>query len=256
MKKRSLPRGLALLTLLVLAAPMAVQAQEPAGPFRPRVTLAFFAGVQRYKMTDVNDAIGFINATFQSDPDLTALGLKLDPLNGGTGIGGGIRVWPRENVMIAGDYTRLPGSSSVDIPLSSQPGAPSLKARAAVPAQSVGLTVGYFFYHPWPSLHVGAGVGGAYYICDGRYEFAFPNFHEKTDLHGTGFGAHGMLLGDLRVSEIVHFEAAVGYRLAKTTDLEYRDVPVLNVDGVTKAKADYSGLITRIGLTLPFGPVK
>jgi hypothetical protein len=256
MKIRSMPRAMALLTLLALAVPTAVRAQEPAGPYRTRVTLAFFAGMQRYKMTDVNDAITFINDTFQSDPGLAALGLKLDPLNGGGGLGGGIRVWPRENILIAADYTRLTGGSSVNIPLTNQPGAPSLKANADLPAQSLGLTVGYFFYRPTAALRVGAGVGGAYYICDGKYEFSFPGFHEKTELHGTGFGAHGMLLGDWRVSEIVHFEAALGYRLAKTTDLESRGVLVLNPDGVTKSKADYTGLITRIGLTIPFGPVK
>lgn len=252
---RSMPRGLGLLAVLLLALPTNSRAQEPGGPYKVRVNLAFFAGIQRYKMADINSGVESINATFQSDPDLAALGFKLDPLRGGSGLGAGIRVWPRERIMIAGDYTHLSGASSVDLPLSTQAGAPALKAKAGVPAQSIGLTVGYFLYKPWASLDLGLGVGGAYYICDGAFEFSFPAFHEKTDLHGTGFGVHGMVLGDLRISDAVHFEAAVGYRRAKTTDLQYRGVALLNADG-SKSRADYSGLITRFGIDIPFGPVK
>jgi hypothetical protein len=252
---RSMPRGLGLLALLLLAFPMAAGAAESGAPYKIRVNLAFFAGFQRYSMTEFNAGIDDVNAALQTDPDLAELGFKLDPLRGGSGLGAGIRVWPRERFMIAGDYTHLSGASSISVPVSTQAGAPALKAKAGVPAQSIGLTVGYFLYKPWASLDLGVGVGGAYYICDGELEFSFPTYHEKTDLHGTGFGVHGMVLGDLRLSDTVHFEAALGYRHAKTTDLRYRGVAILNADG-SKLLADYSGLIARFGIDIPFGPVK
>ncbi|HEY7728959.1 MAG TPA: hypothetical protein VID50_10965, partial [Candidatus Eisenbacteria bacterium] len=243
------------LALLIAFLPAAGRAAEPGDPFKVRVNLAFFAGLQRYSMSDVNEGIDQLNAAFQSNPILAASGLRLHSFHGGAGIGAGIRVWPRERILIAADYQHLTGKSSSTVPVSSQPGAPSFKAKAAVPAQAIELTAGYFFYRPWTALRVGVGAGAAYYICDGRYEFAAPGAHAKTELHGTGVGFHGLVLGDLHVSDTIQFEAAVGYRRAKTTDLEDRGVKLILVDG-SKARADYSGLITRVGIDIPFGPVK
>jgi hypothetical protein len=252
---RRLPRGLAVCAAMLLALPAAGRAAEPAAVHRTRVDLALFFGAQHYKMGDLNAGINAVNAALQSVPGVAGTGFKLKDLKGGGGVGGGIRVWPRENLVIEGDWMRLTGASTASVPLSAQPGAPALKGRAAAPGQSLGLTVGYFFFRPLKNLGVGVGAGGAYYICDGEYEFSFPNFHERINLHGTGFGAHGLVLADLRLSNIVHLEGAAGYRLAKTGGLKNRGVPLYNADG-SEFKADYSGLITRFGLDIPFGPVK
>lgn len=252
---RRLPRGLAVFAAILLAMPAAGRAAEPAAVHRTRVDLAFFFGPQHYKMGDVNAGIDAANLSLQSVQGIAGTGFKLDALKRGGAVGGGIRVWPRENLVIEGDWMRLTGASTANVPLSAEPGAPALKGRAAAPGQSLGLTVGYFFFRPLKNLDLGVGAGGAYYICDGEYEFSFPNFHQRVNLHGTGFGAHGLVLADLRLSNIVHLEGAAGYRLAKTRGLENRGIPLYNADG-SDLKADYSGLITRFGLDIPFGPVK
>ena len=252
---RSTPRGLAILGLLLAMLPAAARAADSAdaAPQRMRVHLAFYFGPQHYSLSDVNDAIQEANKDFRSNPSLSQSGIQLPSLHGGIGVGAGIRVWPREEVVIAGDYTHLSGTTSASAPLNAQPGAPTVKTRVSTPAHSLGLTVGYFFYRPWSSLRVGAGLGGAYYIADGETELTYPGFHDKSEMHGTGFGAHALILGDLKISNIVQFEAAVGYRHAKTRDLEDRGATLYNTDG-SKAQADYSGIVTRVGIDIPFGP--
>jgi hypothetical protein len=255
MTLRSTLRGAAVLGLLLATLPPAARAADPGDPWKVRVNLAFFAGIQKYSMSDINDEIEAVNADVHSNPTTSDADFNMDPLRGGMGLGAGVRVWPRERIVVMADWTRLTGSSSDIAPINDQPGAPSLKVKTAVPAQSVGLTVGYFFYRPLTKLHVGVGLGGAYYICDGDYETTYPGYHSKIELHGTGFGAHGLLLGDLRLSNVVRLEAAVGYRMAKTTDLKHAGVVQLNADG-SKTQVDYSGLVTRVGIDIPFGPVK
>ena len=252
---RSMPRGLAVLGLLLAMLPAAARAADTADPRKIRVNLAFYFGPQHYSMSDVNDGIEETNAAFQEDPALGPSGIQLPQLHGGLGLGAGIRVWPRDRIVIAADYSRLNGSTSATAPLNAQPGAPTVKAKVGVPAHSLGLTVGYFFYRPLAKLRVGAGVGAAYYIADGEAEVTYPGFHAKSELHGTGVGAHVLLLGDLRVSDIVQFEAAIGYRHALTTDLEDRGTTLYNEDG-SKMQADYSGIVSRIGIDIPFGPVR
>jgi hypothetical protein len=246
---------LALLALLVaLPYPRPARAADPPTGSRPiRVDLAIFVGPQGYKMADVNKVVDARNAEILADPIAAASGLHLPAISRGSSLGSGVRVWPKENIVIAADYTSLKSSSDDNVPVNDNVGAPKLKAQVAAPAHSVGLTVGYFFLKPLHWIRLGAGVGGAYYICNGKAALSFPWFQETHELHGTGLGAHGMMLGDIHISSRLHLEMALGYRVAKTRDLKDAGAVLLNADG-SKRQADYSGLLSRFGLDIPFGP--
>ncbi len=51
---------------------------------------------------------------------------------------------------------------------------------------------------------------------------------------------------------MLHLEIGAGYRYAKSTNAKENGVEVLNPDG-SKSKIDWSGLMTRAGLTFYFG---
>lgn len=255
MTTRSPFRILAMATLLLLAAPVASRAAEdaPEEPYKVRVNLAFFLGPQRYDMGDINKDIAATNAEFRAEPVLAAAGLELKDITSGFAYGTGIRVWPRRNVVLAFDYQRLTGSSSASVPVSSTPGAPSFRAEMRVPAQSLGLNVGYLFDWPSRKFRLGPLAGASYYICGGAGEVSFPGYHVVVEEHGKGFGAQGMVLADYALSGTVQIEAALGYRMGKTRDLKDRSTKLLNADG-SNMQADYKGLITRFGVNIPFGP--
>lgn len=58
---------------------------------------------------------------------------------------------------------------------------------------------------------------------------------------------------DYEASKQVHLGVRVGYRIAKTSDLEDSDGDkILNLDG-SEATADWSGVMSRVGLTFLLG---
>jgi hypothetical protein len=57
---------------------------------------------------------------------------------------------------------------------------------------------------------------------------------------------------DLALSPTAHLEANVGYRYAKTTDLEIAGTKQTTSDG-DDAALDWSGLMTRLGIAFYFG---
>ena len=59
-------------------------------------------------------------------------------------------------------------------------------------------------------------------------------------------------MADIKASTL-HFELAIGYRFAKTTGLKSNGADLLLDDG-SKEKADWSGLMTRFGFSIPFDP--
>jgi hypothetical protein len=65
---------------------------------------------------------------------------------------------------------------------------------------------------------------------------------------------------DYAATSGVHLGVQVGYRVAKTTELKddtdqviYKTDPTTGLTTTEKEKADWSGLITRAGITLLFG---
>jgi hypothetical protein len=257
MTTRSTSRALALACLLLLVAPAAARAAEgaPEEPYKVRVNLAIFYGTQTYAMDDVNGIVADLNDAFGQDPVVAASGLHLEDLTSGAGLGAGIRVWPKRNLLLSFDYQKLKGSTNASVPVSSTPGADSYNTEVKVPASSLGLNVGYM--SDWPSrrFRLGAAAGGSYYICRGAAIMSFPDYNQTVELHGEGFGFQGMAVADYAISGAIQLEGALGYRTGSTSDLVNNGVKVLNDDG-SDAQADYSGVLLRIGIDIPFGPTK
>lgn len=257
MMTRSTLRALALASLLFLplAAPSRAAEGAPEEPYKTRVNLAFFYGSQSYAMDDINAKVADMNHAFDQNPQVAAAGLHLEDLTSGSGIGAGIRVWPTRNWILSFDYQKLKGSTNASVPISATPGADAYNTEVKVPAASLGLNAGYMFDWPSPTFRLGAAAGGSYYICRGAAIVSFPDYGQTVELHGEGFGAQGMALVDYALSGTVQLEAALGYRVAKTSDLKNNGVTVLNADG-SDAQADYTGMLIRVGIDIPFGPTK
>jgi len=211
-----------------------------------RVGIAGFGGYQTYSMSDVNDAIGQVNA------DAAAAGAtgSLDDISHGIGFGGGLHAWSNDN-MFSLEYNRLVASSSGDFTDPSS-GA-TANAEIKVPANGVTLGATHFF-HSSHKTRLGLGVGVGYYSADGTDKVFDPSSGStiSTDITGHAFGFHGMGVVDSPLSPMIHFELGAGYRYAKSGTVKEGGVEAHNADG-SKSKIDWSGLMTRAGLTFYFG---
>jgi len=213
------------------AAPSPAQAKVRAG-------VALFGGFNNFTMTDVNETLitplnNYIGLT----------GYSLKEIKSGWGVGTGLRVRPSERVLIALDYERLFARSDLTIFM--------LGFAVDAPANAMTLTTTYLF----PSSgkgRFGIGVGLGYYKSAGSVEVDTSGVSATSDLVGSGVGFHGLVSFDSEISPNVHFEGNAGLRYAKTTDLKIEDETVLNADG-SKATMDWSGFMTRAGLTFYFG---
>jgi hypothetical protein len=212
-----------------------------------RVGIAGFAGYQTYSMSDVNDAIDVVNA----DAASSGVTGSLDKISNGFGFGGGLHVWMNDDWMVSGEYTRLTASSSGDFTDTSTGATAS--AEIKVPANGFTLGAAHFFQSSHKT-RLGLGVGVGYYSASGTEEVVDPSSGSSIsqDVSGHAVGFHGMGLLDSPLSPMLHLEIGAGYRYAKTNNLKEGGVEALNPDG-SKAKIDWSGLMTRAGLTFYFG---
>ena len=226
--------GRALLPLLALGSLATVPSHAHA---KTRAGVALFGGFHNYTMTDVNQ-------TFIA-PLNNYLGLvdALKDIKSGWGVGSGLRVRPSSALLIALDYERLFARSDFTTFM--------LAFRVDTPANAFTLTSTYLF----PSSgkgRFGIGLGLGYYRSAGSIGIDTLGVATRTDLVGSGVGFHGLVSFDTEISPNVHFEGNGGFRYAKTTDVKVEDVTILNADG-SKATIDWSGLMTRAGLTFYFG---
>lgn len=202
--------------------------------------VAGFAGYNTYAMSDLNDeVIAPINVL------LAGTGYSMDEISGGLGFGGGIRYRTPGSLVVGVDFERLGGSSELSVPGGS--------FEISVPANAFMATIVYYF----PSAsraRFGLGGGLGYYVSAGEVTlFDSGTMQEDTeDLEGSGVGFHGVGAMDLALSPTAHLEANVGYRFAKTTDLEIAGTKQTTSDG-DDATLDWSGLMTRLGVTFYFG---
>ena len=199
-----------------------------------------FAGYHSYSMSDLNDELIVpINLA------LTGTGYSMDKLTSGIGFGGGIRYRTPGNLAIGLDYERLDGSSELKVPGGS--------FKIATPADVVTATVVYYF--PSASkVRFGLGGGFGFYTSAGKATlYDSTTLQEETEkLEGKGIGVHGVGALDLTLSPVAHVEANVGYRYAKTRDLVAAGEKLITANG-DDATLDWSGLLTRVGLTFYFG---
>ena len=202
--------------------------------------ISAFAGYNTYAMSDLNDeVIGPINLL------LAGTGYSMDEVSGGLGFGGGLRYRTPGNIMIGVDFERLGGSTDLSVP------GGSFEIKTAANAFT-GTIVYYFPSASRARFGLGAGLG--FYSSAGEVTlFDDVTLEEDTeDLEGSGVGFHGVGALDLTLSSSAHLEANVGYRFAKTTDLEIAGTKQTTSDG-DDATLDWSGLMTRVGFTFYFG---
>ena len=199
-----------------------------------------FVGYHTYSMSDLNDeVIAPINVV------LTGTGYSMDKITSGIGFGGGIRYRTAGNLAFGLDYERLDGSSELNVPGGS--------FKISTPADAVSATVVYYF----PSAskaRFGLGGGLGLYTSSGEAKvYDSTTLQEESEsLEGSGFGVHGVGAMDLALSPVAHLEANVGYRYAKTSDLKIAGQKAVTSSG-DDATLDWSGLLTRVGLTFYFG---
>ena len=216
-------------------------AATPVPSVATQFGVTVFGGYNTYSMEDVNDFIDLLN----NDPDfLGGTGYSLDDISSGWGYGAGLRIRPTGNKLVIGlDYERLMASSELEV----------LDASLTmdVPANAITGTLFYFF----PSTsraRFGLGGGLGYYSSSGELVGEDSSSSQSIDVEGSGVGFHGVGAVDIGISPTVHFEASAGYRLAKTSDVEVAGVKVMNSGG-DDASIDWSGLMSRLGLTFYFG---
>jgi hypothetical protein len=201
--------------------------------------IAVFGGYNSYGMEDVNDFIDFAN-----DSLLGGSGYALDEISSGFSYGAGVRIRPSgDKLMVALDYEHLMADTDLEVGTAS--------VELGVPANAFTGTLFYFF--PSSSrARFGLGAGVGYYSSSGSLEAEDGGVGFEIDIEGSSIGFHGLAALDVAISPVVHFEGAAGYRLAETTELEIGDEEVPNSDG-DDASIDWSGLMSRLGLTFYFG---
>jgi hypothetical protein len=215
----------ALLVIGALIAPALCGAAENSGP---RVGFFVHGGYGTYAMSDVNDAIAFVNA------ELVGTGLAMDEINGGLNFGGGVRFKVNESVSLSAGYERLFGSTEVSVEGAS--------VTIKIPASAITATGEYFLPMSGP-IGIGFGGGVGYYISAAGSESTLLGASFSEDWKGGGFGLHGLVLGRIAATPAIQVDAALGYRLAVAKDIE--------VGGVSSQDdLDWSGLMTRLGVTI------
>jgi hypothetical protein len=207
-----------------------------------RIGVAIFGGYGTYSMSDVNDAITSSGTLVPGTSLVSA-----DEISGGATFGGGLRFTRSDRVTLAIDVSRLLAKTTGTAVFLGTP----YDIDLTVPATNVALTVQYLFGST-SSTRLGLGLGGGYYVCTGELDATNGGLSESADLHGSGFGLHGLFIGDLALSKTVHVEMGAGYRYARTSDIDVEGGVLHNPDG-SNTTVDWSGFMGKIGTTLYFG---
>jgi hypothetical protein len=233
----STPRGA---FVLVVAAGLLLLAAAPEAGAQTRFGIAVFGGFNGHSMDDVNEFIEAVN-----DSVLGGTGFAMDQVKDSWSYGAGVRIRPSgDKLMIALDYERLMAQSELDVFSGS--------VELDVPASAFTGTAFYFF----PSTsraRFGLGAGIGYYTSSGSFGAEDSGVGFEVDVEGSGVGFHGLGAVDVALSPAVHLEGAAGYRFAETSDLEIAEEKVYTPDG-DEASIDWSGFMSRLGLTFYFGP--
>lgn len=224
--------------LLLLVALVALATLPSSATAKTRAGVALFAGFNNYTMTDVNSTFILPVNEF-----LVPVGFVLKDITSGWGVGTGLRVRPAHPILLSFDYERLFARSDLTIFMENY--------VIDTPANALTATATYYFPSSSKSrFGVGAGVG--YYRSAGSVEIDTLGVANHNELDGSGVGFHGLVSFDAEISPNVHFEGNAGLRYAKTTDVKVEGEEVLNPAG-DKAKIDWTGFMSRAGLTFYFG---
>ena len=197
-----------------------------------RIGISGFTGYQSYAMGDINDVIADVNEELSQPGDL----VQIDELNGDVSFGAGLKADLDSTWRIYAEYEHL----------SDNTGAGNQIGSVTIDVDSETFLVGGTYFLPSSGkARVGFGGGVGYYDFGGELQASGTvgsvPFSGTVDASGTTVGFHVRADLDVRMSQKLHFDAALGYRGA-TGDLE--------VEGVEVGKnLDWSGAMTRVGLT-------
>jgi hypothetical protein len=184
-----------------------------------------FGAYNSYDMGDVNGVI-----------ELQSSGATFDELSGGITGGLGLRLWANPNWMFSAAWEPLRAETEL-----ASPGTTTINANA----NSFQLTGAYFFPSATKS-RFGFGAGGGYYSLGGRVEdSANPSDPDANfDVEGSGFGFHGMGMGEFQINPSFSITSSAGYRFA---DIEIKDRDTASPDPLDGKNASYTGLMARVG---------
>jgi len=208
---------------------------------KTRVSLVLFLGPQGYKMGNVNAGIEASNETFAGS------GFQAKKLSGGTGFGVGIRVAPSSRLSLQFDYDHLTADSKSSGLVNTVP----VEEETEMPANALLLTGAV--HRRWHGIHYGLGAGPGYYLSHGKLISRVGTQTTGFKVHGKGFGFHVLGLADAGLSRHLRMEFALGYRFAKSGNLKIGESEVVLGDG-SSLQADWSGITTRFGFSIPFDP--
>jgi hypothetical protein len=216
----------------------------PAAEGAAKLGISVFGGYESYSMSDVNDAIEDGN---------TLLGTSVDEVSSGIAFGAGVKMRTAGPVVLSFDYQRLNASASG----SGDDGTFGYDVEYNLPANALVLGATYLF----PSAsktRFGINGGIGYYMADGSLDATVTELSsgisasDETQISGNGVGFHGAGTMDLMLSPVVHLDATLGYRIAKSGDVEFE-----YSDGTTETFADeeidWSGFMSQVGFTFYFG---
>ena len=196
------------LVLAMLAAP---------GEARPRFGVEAWGSWNGHGMSDVNDTLRSFNAEFQT-------GLPL--IRNGAGGGFGVRLWPREDIVVRLGLERL-------MPRSRHSG-------VVFDLDGYAVTLGGArFQSPAKGLHLGVGLGLCAVFADGTFEAPGASL----DISGTGFGGQVTGEGQIPMGDTWSFGVMAGHRWATVRDLKFGERR-------SDLDADYSGFFLRVGVAM------
>lgn len=185
-----------------------------------------FGSFSTYSMKDVNDALTAANQA----------GSNFDKMSNGLSGGLGLKMWANQNWAIGASWEPLRASTE----------SKSTSEKFNVNAQSFSAT-GTYYLPSATNARYGFGAGLGYYSIGGKLED--PTGSTKIEGSSVGFQLHGT--GEWSINKQWAFTGLAGYRIAKP-DMKDENGNNLTTASGSKATADYSGFMGRVGVVMYF----
>lgn len=197
-------------------------------------------GLSTFAMDDFNKDIDDINTL------MTSFGVsgKAEKIIGGLTAGGGLQYGVLDNLLIGAEVEGLMAGSKTDFTALGQ----KVTFELSMPATAVGafikgvLPAGNKFFFT-------GGIGVDYISLAGAIKVTHS---DDVTFTGSGMGFRILVGGQVLFTEMFGLGLDLGYRIAKITELKDKDGKIFKKSDNTNESADYSGLITRLGVNLYF----
>jgi hypothetical protein len=210
---------------LTIVLAVAVLGLSPCVARATVVGLEITGGYASFEYGAVNEQLAMMNEQ---------MGTSFGSLQGGGGMGFGLRIWPTDRWMLrfSTEMTNSPTTTTVE-----NVGDVSFDPMASF----FTVDVTYFLIESKPfRIGIGAGAG----IADLAGEFKIPGPGGVYDITGDGPEGHALLEADFGITKRAGIMFQGGYRVAKVSDTQFDSVsfdPVL--------ETDLTGAYFRIGFS-------